>query len=57
MSNCVVVPHRFHAWGREGVKVDAHWAVVLTVRDGRISELRLYRQTAEALKAVGLEGG
>jgi ketosteroid isomerase-like protein len=51
----VVIPHHFHAWGRQGVEVDAHSAVVATVRDGRITEMRLYRQTAEALKAVGLE--
>ena len=51
----VVVPHHFHAWGRQGVEVDAHSTVVFTVRDGRIIEMRLYRQIAEALKAVGLE--
>jgi ketosteroid isomerase-like protein len=50
----VVIPHHLHAWGRQGVEVDAHSTVVLTVRDGRIIEMRLYRQTAEALKAVGL---
>jgi ketosteroid isomerase-like protein len=50
----VVVPHHLHAWGREGVEVDAHSTVVLTFRDGRIIEMRLFRQTAEALKAVGL---
>jgi ketosteroid isomerase-like protein len=51
----VVIPHHLHAWGRQGVEVDAHSTIVLTVRDGRIIELRLYRQAAEALKAVGLE--
>jgi ketosteroid isomerase-like protein len=50
----VVVPHHFRAWGREGVEVDAHSTVVFTVRDGRVIELRLYRQTAEGLKAVEL---
>ena len=50
----VVVPHHFHAWGRQGVEVDAHSTVVVTVRDGRIIEMRLYRRTAEALKAVGV---
>jgi ketosteroid isomerase-like protein len=35
--------------------VDAHSTVVLTFRNGRIIEMRLYRQLAEALKAVGLE--
>jgi ketosteroid isomerase-like protein len=51
----VVIPHHFHAWGRQGVEVDAHSTVVATVRDGRVIELRLYRETAEVLKAVGLE--
>ena len=50
----VVIPHHFHAWGRQGVEVDAHSTVVATVREGRIIEMRLYRQTAEALKAVGV---
>jgi hypothetical protein len=35
--------------------VEAHSTVVFNVRDGRIMELRLYRQTAEALTAAGLE--
>jgi ketosteroid isomerase-like protein len=52
----VVVPHHLHAWGRDGVEVDAHSTVVFTIRDGRIIELRLYRQTAEALEAAGLAG-
>jgi len=51
----VVIPHHLHAWGRDGLEVDAHSTVVLTIRDGRIIEMRLYRQLAEALKAVGLE--
>jgi ketosteroid isomerase-like protein len=50
----VVVPHHLHAWGRQGLEVDAHSTVVFAVRDGRITEMRLYRQKAEALKAVGL---
>ena len=50
----VIVPHHFHAWGRQGVEVDARSTVVFTVRDGRITEMRLHRQTADALTAVGL---
>jgi ketosteroid isomerase-like protein len=50
----VVVPHHLRAWGRDGVKVEARSTVVLTFRDGRITEVRLYRQAAEALEAVGL---
>ena len=52
----VVIPHHLRAWGRDGLEVDARSTVVLTFRDGRIIETRLFRQTAEALKAVGLEG-
>jgi ketosteroid isomerase-like protein len=52
----VVVPHHFRAWGRGGVEVDAHSTVVFTARDGRIVEMRLYRQRAEALEAAGLAG-
>ncbi len=51
----VVVPRHFHAWGREGIGADARSTVVFGVRDGRIIELRLYPQTAEALRAAGLE--
>jgi ketosteroid isomerase-like protein len=56
-GDAVVVPHHFRAWGRQGVEVDAHSSVVLTVRDGRVIELRLYRDKAEALRAVGLTDG
>jgi ketosteroid isomerase-like protein len=54
-GDSVVVPHHLHAWGRDGLEVDAHSTVVLTIRDGRITEMRLYRQVTEALEAVGLE--
>jgi ketosteroid isomerase-like protein len=50
----VVVPHHLRALGRAGIKVEARSATVFTVREGRIVEVRLYRETAEALKAVGL---
>jgi len=50
----VVIPHHLHAWGRDGLAVDAHSTVVLTIRDGRIVEMRLYRQVAEALADLGL---
>jgi len=51
----VVIPHHLHARGRDGVEVDAHSTVVLTLRGGRIIEMRLYRQTEEALIAVGVD--
>ena len=50
----VVVPHCLRATGRDGLEVEARSAVVFTVRDERIVEMRLYRQKAEALSAVGL---
>jgi ketosteroid isomerase-like protein len=51
----VVVPSRTHFWGRNGIEVEAYGAFVVTLRDGRIVEWRLFRERAEALKAVGLE--
>lgn len=48
----VVIPHHLRARGRDGLEVDAHSTVVLTFRDGRIVEMRLYRQLGEALEAV-----
>ena len=51
----VVVPNQACFWGRDGIKVEARGVFVNTVRNGRIVELRLYRDRAEALKAVGLE--
>jgi ketosteroid isomerase-like protein len=54
-GDSVVVPHPFRARGRQGIEVDAHSTLVFDVRDGRIIELRLYRQTAEALEAADLE--
>ena len=50
----VVVPNRTAFWGRDGVEVEAHSALVVTLRNGRILEWRLYQERAEALEAVGL---
>jgi ketosteroid isomerase-like protein len=52
----VVVPHHLRAQGRNGVQVEAHSTTVFTIREGRILELRLYREKSEALKAVGVAG-
>jgi hypothetical protein len=49
------VPDHLRAVGRSGIEVDARPAVVFSLRNGRILDMRLYRQTAEAMKAVGLE--
>jgi ketosteroid isomerase-like protein len=51
----VVVPHHLRALGRDGLAVDARAAVVFTLRDERIVEMRLYQARGEALEAVGLE--
>jgi ketosteroid isomerase-like protein len=50
----VVVPNRTRFWGREGVEVEAQSTYVVTFRNGRIVEWRLFQARAEALKAVGL---
>src|SRR6267142_694286 len=47
----VVVPNLTRLRGRDGVEVEAHSVVVVTVREGRIVEWRLYQERAEALKA------
>jgi ketosteroid isomerase-like protein len=51
----VVVPNRTCFWGREGVEVEAQSTYVVTFRNGRIVEWRLFQTRVEALKAVGLE--
>ena len=45
------------AWGRgkgSGAPADARIAQVWTVRDGRVSHVRVYSEINEALRAVGL---
>jgi len=44
-----------HQRGRDGIEVTASSALVFTVREHRIARICLYQETAEALKAVGLE--
>jgi ketosteroid isomerase-like protein len=50
----VVVVDRTHFWGRDGVEVEAHNVFVVALRDGLIATWTMYRDRAEALKAVGL---
>jgi ketosteroid isomerase-like protein len=50
----VVVPNLTRLRGRDGVEVEAHSAVLVTVRHGQIVQWKLCRDRAEALKAVGL---
>ena len=51
----VVVPNVAHQRGRDGIEVTARSAFVFTVSDGVITRICLYQETADALKAVGLE--
>ena len=52
----VVVLARLRAQGREsGAPVDQPWAMVITVRDGKIVASRTFLDRDRALKAVGLE--
>jgi ketosteroid isomerase-like protein len=50
----VVVVDRTRFWGRDGVEVEAHNVFVVTLRHGLIATWTMYRDRAEALKAVGL---
>ena len=50
----VVATYRVHARGRaSGVEVDQRITLIWTVRDGKISRVRAYRDRSEALEAVG----
>lgn len=50
----VVVPNRSRSLGRDGVEVFARSAFVFTFDAGQLTRICLYRETEEALKAVGL---
>jgi ketosteroid isomerase-like protein len=54
MGDSVVVPNVARLRGREDIEVSARSAFVFTVRNCRITHIRLYQETREALKAVGL---
>src|SRR6476660_3532077 len=51
----VVVPNRSRSLGRDGVEVFARSTFVFTFDGGQLTHICLYRETEEALKAVGLE--
>jgi ketosteroid isomerase-like protein len=52
----VVALLRFRARGRESaVPVESPWAIVATLRDGRIVTSRVFLTHEEALEAVGLD--
>jgi ketosteroid isomerase-like protein len=51
----VVIPNVARFRGRDGIEVLAESTVVFTIRNRKITHIRLYQETADALKAVGLE--
>ena len=53
----VVLVGRMREHGRaSGVEVEAQRAAVFTLRQGKITRLKLYQTSEQALKAVGLTG-
>jgi ketosteroid isomerase-like protein len=53
-GDSVVVPNSAELSGRDGIQTVARSTWVFEVRGGRIVRVRFYRQTADALEAVGL---
>jgi len=53
-GNAVVVPNSAEVRGRDGIQTVARSTLVFELRHGRITRMRLYQETAEALEAVGL---
>jgi ketosteroid isomerase-like protein len=51
----VIVPNVAHQRGREGIEVTARSTLVFTVHDSLITRICLYQETAQALKAAGLQ--
>lgn len=51
----VVVSSVARSKGRGGIEAHARNALVFTIRGGKVSRIRLYQRTEQALKAVGLE--
>ena len=54
-GDSVVVPNVAQQRGRDGIEVSARGTFVFTLRDHKIIRIRLYQETDDALKAVGLE--
>jgi ketosteroid isomerase-like protein len=52
----VIAVGRMRGTGRaSGVRVEADSVTVWMLRDGKVSQIKLYQTRAEALTAVGLE--
>jgi ketosteroid isomerase-like protein len=57
VADTVVLCARVREQGRvSGVAVESRGAAVWTLRNGKVTRLKLYQSRAEALKAVGLDG-
>lgn len=54
-GDSVVVPNVAHQRGRDGIEVSARGTFVFTLRNRKITRICLYQETAEALRALGLE--
>jgi ketosteroid isomerase-like protein len=54
-GECVAVPNVSYLRGRDGVEVSARSTLVFELEDRKIVRICLYQETAEALKAAGLE--
>jgi ketosteroid isomerase-like protein len=50
----VIVAIQFVSIGRNGVEIAAHVAFLMTVRDGKTSQVKAFQSKADALAAVGL---
>jgi ketosteroid isomerase-like protein len=52
VGNSVVVPNVARQRGRDGIEVTARSTLVFTLHDHRITRIRLYQSTDEALKGA-----
>jgi ketosteroid isomerase-like protein len=50
----VLASTRFVSVGRQGIETVAHLASITTLRDGRVTHIRVFQSKAEALEAAGL---
>jgi uncharacterized protein len=55
-GDLVVALVQFRAKARDGLEVDAAFAHVFTVRDGKVIRFKSFDDREEALKAAGLSG-
>jgi uncharacterized protein len=53
-GDSIIVPNRAHMRGRDGIETAARSALVFEVHGGQVTHLRLYQETAEALRSAAL---